>query len=100
MEGIGKSDGEGRCVTYMENYYNVPFSYTRTEPDFTMLGKGVGTLLKVYNPQNYKISSIICISYMTSNLSVLFIRSIVALHKYPKHFSIMKYHFNCLKQCA
>jgi hypothetical protein len=42
MEGRGESDGEGKCVTYMENYYNVPFSYTGTEPDFTTLGKGVG----------------------------------------------------------
>jgi hypothetical protein len=44
MEGIGKSNREGRRVTYMENYYNVPFSYIRTEPDFTTLGKGVGTM--------------------------------------------------------
>jgi hypothetical protein len=100
MEGIGKSDGEGRHVTYMENYYNVPFSCTRTEPDFTMPGKGVGTLFKVYSPQNYKISSIMYISYMTSNSSVLFIGPIDALHKLSIHFSIMKYRFNCLKQYA
>jgi hypothetical protein len=57
-------DREGRRVTYMENYYNVPFNCTRTEPDFTILGKGIGTLYKVYNPQNYKMSSIIHISYI------------------------------------
>jgi hypothetical protein len=75
MEGIGRGG-----VTYMENYYNVPFSYIRTEPDFTILGNGIGTLYKVYNPQNYKISSIIYISYMTGNSAVLFIRSFIVLY--------------------
>jgi hypothetical protein len=80
----------------MENYYNVPFCYIRTEPDFTILGKGTGTLYKVYNPQNYKISRIIHISYMTGNSAVLFICS----YHYSIHFSILKHHFNHLIQYA